>query len=223
MYEDFVSDPEMMRSMQVQILVVAQEIVVAYFPTLLPLYVESLYSAALSADRCEFRPDRCTCLGERSVISVAVSALVFCHWIVSAAELGVYYLELPYGKPRALIRHLFYISLSFFLWLSLTLMCLLCAWTFLGLNVNTLKAGPYVISGIGIILFTLFTFIKKTTFQARLQQALIKGVNARKGLLAKEFPDMVLDNILNNNIRKALKASGHSFPTILISRCRDVS
>ncbi len=223
MYQDFVSDPEMMRSIQVQIFEVAQEIVVAYFPTLLPLYVESLYSAALSADRCEFRPDRCTCLGERSVISVAVSALVFGHWIVSAAELGAYYLKLPYGKPRALIRLLFYISLSFFLWLSLTLMCLLCAWTFLGLNVNTLKAGPYVICGIGIILFTLFTFIKKTTFQARVQQALIKGVNARKGLLAKQFPDMVLDNILKSNITKALKASGLSFPTILISRCRGVS
>jgi len=171
MYEDFIADPEMMRSMQTQVWVVLQEVVVAYFPTVLPLYVNSLYVAALSADRCEFRPDKCPCLGEASVFSVAVNLMVSLHWIISAAELGAFYLKLPYGKPRKLIRLFFYISLSFFLWLSLTMMCLLCAWTFLGLNVNPLKAGPYVIAGIGIILYVVFTFVKKTTFQTRVAQA----------------------------------------------------
>ena len=46
----------------------------------------------------------------------------------------------------------------------------------LGLTIKPLKAGPFVIAGIGIILYAVFTFVKHSAFQTRVAKALTKGV-----------------------------------------------
>ena len=171
-----IQDPERMRSVQVQILVAVQNVFIAYLPTVLPLYVLSLYKTALLADKCEFRSDRCTCLNEPEALAIAMDTLVSIHWVIAAAELGLYYLKIPYSTIRKVCRLVFYVSMSFFVWLSLACVTLLGAWTFLGLTIKPLKAGPFVIAGIGIILYAVFTFVKHSAFQTRVAKALTKGV-----------------------------------------------
>jgi len=217
MYENFVQDPEEMRSIQTLFALVLQQVLAAYSTTFLPLYVLSLYNTTWLSDNCEFRPDRCSCLNEPSSIGVAINIMVSLHWILSAVELGLYYLQIPYNTTRKLIRVFFYISLTLFMWLTMTIIVLLCAWTFLGFTINALKAGPFVIAGVGIILYIMFTFVKKTTFQTRVTRALIKGVELRKGILSKDLPDNVLDIMMNKNITRALKANGLSFPSIVLA------
>jgi len=174
-----------MRSMQTQAWIALQEVMLAFFPTAVPLYVLGLFNAAYMADKCEFRPDKCTCMSERPVVGQALDILVYLHWGLSTAELGLYYLKIPYTRPRRLLRSLFYLSLAAFLWLDLTVVCLLSAWTFLGLNINPLKAGPYVIAAIGVVLYTAFTLVKRKVFQTRVEKALVKGVAQRRAVLAK--------------------------------------
>lgn len=171
--------------MQTQAFIAMQEVVLAFIPTAVPLYVLGLFDAAYMADRCEFRPDKCTCMAEKPLVAQAVNLLVYVHWGLSAVELGLYYLKIPYTGPRRLVRALFYLSLAAFLWLDLTVLSLLSAWTFLGLNINPLKAGPYVIAAIGSVLYLAFDLLKRKVFQTRVEKALIKGVAQRRALLAK--------------------------------------
>jgi hypothetical protein len=172
-----------MRSMQTQMLVTLQEVVISFLPTAVPIYVLGLFNAAFMADKCEFRPDQCACLSETPLVGVALDVLVIVHWCLSTAELGLYYLKIPFTRPRRLVRWLFYVSLGVFLWLDATILALLSAWTFLGLNINPLKAGPYVISAIGICLYIAFTLSKKMVFQTRVEKALVKGVALRRAAL----------------------------------------
>ncbi len=127
---------------------------------------------------------------------------------------------------KAKNRTLFYISFSF--WLTMSLIFLLIAWVYpglnviawvyLGLNVNPLKAGPFVVSASGILLFTMFTFIKKQIFQTRVSKGLSKGIDHRKGEInaLKSLSVAVLDMMMTKNIHRALKANGLSFPSILL-------
>ena len=130
----------------------------------------------------------------------------------------MYYLRIPYSNFKSLVRTLFYISFSFFIWLTMSLIFLLIAWVYLGLNVNPLKAGPFVVSASGILLFTLFTFIKHQIVQTRISKGLAKGIDQRKGEInaLKSLPVAVLDMMMTKNIHRALKANGLSFPSILV-------
>ncbi len=174
-----------MRSVQTQMSVTLQEVALSFAPTAVPLYVLGLFNAAFMADKCEFRPDQCACLTETPLVGVALNVLVVVHWCLSTAELGLYYLKIPYTRPRRLVRLLFYVSLGIFVWLDATILALLSAWTFLGLNINPLRAGPYVISTIGVCLYVAFTLGKKMVFQTRVEKALVKGVEQRRAVLAQ--------------------------------------
>lgn len=217
-YEEFSGDAEEARTNQVEVQIVAQQVSVAFFPTILPLYVLALFNKAMLAEMCEFRNDKCTCLQEKPKIGVVINILVSIHWILSAAELAGYYLRIPYSKFKSLVRTLFYISFSFFIWLTMSLIFLLIAWVYLGLNVNPLKAGPFVVSASGILLFTMFTLIKNQNFQTRISKGLSKGIDQRKGEInaLKSLPVAVLDMMMTKNINRALKANGISFPSILL-------
>ena len=69
----------------------------------------------------------------------------------------------------------------------MSLIFLLIAWVYLGLNVNPLKAGPFVVSASGILLFTLFTFIKIQIVQTRISKGALPAFFLRPSSLCEHL------------------------------------
>jgi len=242
MCEDFLGDLGTPKTLYYRMIIAVREVFIAVLPSVLPLYLSSIFADSWLQTLCESRPDKCTCLASKNVVVSVLQYLVYVFWIVILAELSLYHLQIPYRvwyirksplhtlgfgpklmhipSLRQVLRMAFYLVYFFFLWLSLFLVLLSCFWIILGLIViSPAKSGPVVFSAGGVLSFFVLNVLKDSIFLTRVKNSVTKSVHDQtwwiKGKLG--IPSRFVAVFTADRIEKAIKQNNISFPGLVIA------
>jgi len=219
LYEDFIGRADTARSAIWDPLVVIQEQIISVFPVIFPLLLGSRVKEVYTKQKCEYRPDICTCLAETgglSMVPIFINALAFTYLGIAFAELCLHYLNVSYNYPRKVLRVLFYVF--FFLMVFATVFVILTIMLFvvMGILVKPALTLPYAIAVFGALTIASMYFSKLSRFQQRVQRAVTKEILMYKNKVAKSIPPKLLDATMGSNIQEALLENGLAGPSIII-------
>ncbi|EKX40424.1 hypothetical protein GUITHDRAFT_113453 [Guillardia theta CCMP2712] len=180
-------------------------------------YVSSHWKTAYLTFQCRYTISQGECLSQTEVGSMFLNYMLLVYTLVALTELSAYYLKFPYLRGRAILRGLFYCTVSAIICFSLLFLLLSTTWIMLGMLLLPSIVAPYFIAEFMISLILLSYIVKLVRFRARVSVHTRRRLELFKKSLVPRFPSRVVDVVVEMSLEAALKENGLSYRGIVLN------